>query len=109
MDNIKSTTEFKEILQNNMAVLAYFSHEKCSVCVTLKPKLEAHFINHYPNFKLIYVDIEKHPEIAGANSIFTAPVILVYFEGKESFRKARSMGIQEIAELVNRPYNLIFS
>ncbi|MBI9066478.1 MAG: thioredoxin family protein [Salinivirgaceae bacterium] len=109
MDKISTIEEFNAVLKENIAILAYFSHEKCNVCKVLKPKITEHFTTTFPKFKLVYVDVEKYPELSAANSIFTVPVIVVYFEGKESFRKARSFGIQELSDLVQRPYNLIFN
>lgn len=109
MKKIDNLGEFNDLLQEKEAVLAYFSHENCSVCKTLKPKLFAHFENHFPKFELSYIDIKLSPEIAAANSVFTVPVIIVFFEGKEYIRKARSMGIGEISDEVERPYQLMFS
>jgi thiol-disulfide isomerase/thioredoxin len=108
MQSVNSILEFDTILKENLGVLAYFSHEKCSVCKTLKPKLSAYFSEHFTQIKQIYIDIEKLPELAARSSIFTVPVILVYFEGKETYRKARVFGIEELAELVARPYSLLF-
>ena len=57
---------------------------------------------------MVYVDIEKTPEVAAQQSIFTVPVIVVYFDGRESYRKARNVGIDELTALVKRPYQMIF-
>jgi thioredoxin-like negative regulator of GroEL len=108
MQIIESSEEFKSILNNNTGVLSYFSHDKCNVCKTLKPKIDEYFNKHFPEIKCIYVDTEKFTDLVGEYSIFTVPVILVFFEGKETFRKARSIGVQELAELVKRPYSILF-
>ena len=108
MDKVTSIESFNSVLNENIAVLAYFSHEKCNVCKALKPKIVEHFSTNFPKFKLVYIDVEKYPEISAADSIFTVPVIVVYFEGKESYRKARSIGIQELSDLIQRPYSLMF-
>lgn len=108
MKTIKSQAEFEAILKNNLGVLAYYSHEKCSVCKTLKPKISEYFSTHYPKMEQVYVNIENLPEVAALHSVFTVPVVLIFFEGKETYRKARSFGVQELAELVDRPYKLIF-
>ena len=108
MKNIKSIQEIDTLVEENLGVLAYFSHERCNVCKTLKPKLSEYFFQHFPKMEQIYIDIEKLPEVAAQHSIFTVPVVIVFFEGKETCRKARAFGIQELAELVNRPYSLMF-
>ena len=108
MKTIKSTQEFESIIENELGVLAYFSHERCSVCKTLKPKIDEYFSKHFPKIEIVYINTEELPELAGKYLIFTVPVILVFFEGKETYRKARNIGIQELAELVERPYSMIF-
>ncbi len=108
MITIQSKQELEQMLAENTGMLVYYSHEKCNVCKTLKPKLVSYFNEHFPKMKLVYVNIENLPELAGQYSIFTVPVILVFFEGKETYRKARTVGVQEIAELVARPYSMIF-
>lgn len=108
MHTIESAQEFESIISNKTGVLVYFSHEKCSVCKTLKPKIDEYFATNFPKIECIYVNIEKLPELAAKYSVFTVPVILVFFEGKETYRKARNVGVQEIAELVARPYSMLF-
>jgi len=56
----------------------------------------------------VYVDVEKIPDLAAQYSVFTVPVILIFFEGRETFRKARNVGVDELLNLVNRPYQLLF-
>lgn len=108
MHQIESNKVFNELLTENQVVLSYFSHDKCSVCKTLKPKLSEFFNKHYPKIKQVYVNIENLPELAAKHSVFTVPVVLIFIDGKETYRKARSFGIEELANLVDRPYKLIF-
>lgn len=108
MQPIKSLSEFNNLLKQQSAVLAYFSHSKCSVCETLKPKLAEHFAKAFPKISQAYINIESLPELAAQHSVFTVPVVIVFFEGTESFRKARSFGVNELSELVDRPYKLMF-
>lgn len=108
MDNIESNKDFDRLLTENQVVLSYFSHNKCSVCKTLKPKLAEYFDKHYPKIKQAYVNIENLPELAAMHSVFTVPVVVVFIEGKETYRKASSFGIEELANLIERPYKLIF-
>jgi len=108
MRTIESAEEFESILAEKVGVLTYFSHDRCNVCKTLKPKIEEYFAEKFPEIELVYVNTEKTPDIAGKYSIFTVPVILIFFDGKETYRKARSIGVQELGELVERPYSMIF-
>ena len=108
METVHSLEELNRIIAENTGVLAYFSHKRCNVCLTLKPKLSEVFKEQFPRIKQVYVDIEETPEVAAQQSIFAVPVIVVYFDGRESYRKARNVGIDELTALVKRPYQMIF-
>ena len=109
MIDISNTQDFNNQILGNQAVLAYFSHEKCNVCQTLKPKIKQQLPDQFPKLIIIFIDTEKLPEVAGQQRIFTAPVIIIYFEGKESFRFVRNISISELAKTINRPYQLLIS
>ena len=107
IENIKSLDEFQNIIQNNLGVLVYFSHEKCNVCKVLKPKILDMLTEHFPKIKMYYSDTELFPEIAAQNSIFTVPTIIIYLDNKEFIRKSRNIGIDELGKDLERPYNLM--
>ena len=95
-------------LTSGTAVILYLSHEQCNVCKVLKPKVKELLESKYPECQLKYVDIIEHPDIAAQLQVFAAPTILVYFEGKEYFRFSRNIGLQQVDEAINRPYQLMF-
>lgn len=100
---------FTDFLKSHPAVLAYFSTVECNVCKVLKPKVEEMVSNDFPEIRLIYVEINQVPEVAAQNRIFAVPTLVVYFEGREFFRKSRSFGINELFNDLERPYGLMFS
>jgi len=106
---IKCLKEFNEVLEDNDAVLGYFSNETCNVCKVLKPQIYEMVQKNYPKIKALYIDITEVPEISAQNSIFTIPTIVVYLAGKEVFRKSRHIGVEELRGAIERPYQLMFS
>lgn len=102
------TSALKEIIATEVAVAVYFSAPNCGVCHALKPKVEALFSREFPAIKFIHVEIDTSPGISGEYSVFSAPTLLVFFEGKEFLRKVRLMSIQELQDIIERPYNLLF-
>ncbi|HAM97238.1 MAG TPA: thioredoxin [Marinilabiliales bacterium] len=108
MKTTDSLEHFNQLVAQSQGLLAYFSHERCNVCKTLKPKLSEEFQKQFPLMEQVYVDVEKIPDLAAQYSVFTVPVILIFFEGRETFRKARNVGVDELLNLVNRPYQLLF-
>lgn len=105
---LKSIKAFNSVLENEDAVLIYFSHEQCNVCKVLKPKISELLQDNFPKMKMFYADTLKTPEIAGQNNIFTVPSIVCFFGGKEIFRKSRNIGIDELGQQIKRPYDMVF-
>jgi len=106
---LKTTEDFNHAIESHEMTLFYFSHEKCGVCQVLKPKIEELIKNHFPKVQLFYIDTQISLEISAQNTVFTNPVVLVYIFGKEHFRKARNMGLQELKNILEKPYSVIFS
>jgi thioredoxin 1 len=84
---IYTLDDIQEVINNNEAVLIYFSSESCNVCKVLKPKVAELIKSDFSKMKLFYVDIEKSPLISGQYRIFTIPTILVFFRGKRIHSK----------------------
>ncbi len=107
--DLDSLDKFQETINNNEAVLVYFSHEQCNVCKVLKPKVKTMLDKNFPKIKMYYADTVLYPEIAAQNSIFTVPTIAIYFDSKEFLRLSRNVSIKELQEKIERPYELMFN
>ncbi|MDX9958062.1 MAG: thioredoxin family protein [Clostridia bacterium] len=108
MQDLTSYSELQDKIQNEPAVLFYFSFPACGVCKSLKPKVAALVEENFPKLRMYYVDIETVPEAAGQLSVFTVPAVLVFFQGKELIREARNFGIQELGGKIDRYYSMLF-
>jgi thiol-disulfide isomerase/thioredoxin len=105
---LNSIDDLQAFLNNNSAVLLYFSTNSCSVGEALEPKVENLVNSLFPEIKFISVDLNSNAEIAAYFSAFVEPTILVFFEGKETIRRSRNVSIFELEEAIKRPYKLIF-
>lgn len=108
MKTIHSVPEFELLLAESDAVLAYFSTETCSVCHVLKPKVVEMISESFPQMKMVYIESDKLPELAAQNRVFTAPTVVVFFAGRETIRKSRAFGVDELRSEIERPYSLMF-
>jgi len=108
MEAIHSIPEFDLILAESDAVLAYFSTEACSVCHVLKPKVMEMVTESFPKMKTIFIESDKLPELAAQYRVFTAPTVVVFFAGRETIRKSRAFGVDELRSEIERPYSIIF-
>lgn len=106
---INSIEELEKATKDNAAALVYFSHEKCNVCKVLKPKIEELMQERFPEIMLFHSDTVQEPEIAAQQRAFTVPTLVVYFDGREFFRRSRNIGIEELRGEIERPYQLMFS
>jgi len=105
---IASLDQLENILQKTPAVLLYYSTDSCNVGEALEPKVYDLLKTEFPKIDFYKIDLNFSPEIAAKHSAFVEPTILVFFEGKETIRKSRNIGIQELQNAISRPYKLIF-
>ncbi|MDD2566514.1 MAG: thioredoxin family protein [Thiovulaceae bacterium] len=96
-------------IQRETAVMVFFSSPTCSVCHVLKPKLIEAVQKEFKLFKFINIDISKELDTAAHYGVFSAPTVLVFFDGKEFIRKTRNMGIDEVVGEIRRPYEIMTS
>ncbi len=108
METIHSLQEFEQVLADQDAVLAYFSTEACSVCKVLKPKVSELIAESFPLMKMVYVESDKLAELAAQNRVFVAPTVIIFFAGRETIRKSRAFGVDELRSEIERPYSLMF-
>lgn len=105
---INSLEKLEEILNSEIAVLLYFNTTSCNVGEALESKVYNLLRTNFPKISFYKIDLNFSPEISAKHSAFIEPTILVFFEGKETIRKSRNIGIYELQEAISRPYKLIF-
>ncbi len=109
IDTVNTEEEYNQFKTKEGFFLFYFSHDDCNVCKVLKPKVHDLLQDNFPKVKMYYVNTHKTPAISGQNSIFAVPTIIVYFDGRELFRKSRNIGIGELASQIQKSYEMVFS
>ena len=95
-------------VQNTDSVMLYFSGENCGVCKVLQPKIKDAFNENFPQIEQIYIDAQSNPKISAQFGVLSLPTIIVYFEGKEFFKKSRLISLPETIQILNRPYSLFY-
>lgn len=102
-------SELHEILKNEMATVLYFSSPSCNVCHVLRPKLMEALEENFPSIGRYHADVALTPEIASEFQVFSAPTIIVFFEGREFIRKGRAVSVDGLLQEIKRPYELMTS
>ncbi|MBU0720970.1 thioredoxin family protein [bacterium] len=106
MQTIEST---EKIINENPAVMLYFSAPTCNVCHALKPKLLEAVEKNFETFEVVSVDTSVSQELAAHFSIFAIPSVLVFLDGREFLRKSRHMSVDEVIKEIKRPYEMMLS
>jgi len=107
-ENINTIERLEDILKSEIAVLLYFNTNSCNVGEALEPKIKNLLKTHFSKMSFHSIDINFSQEISAKYSVFIEPTVLVFFEGKETIRKSRNIGIFELEDAIKRPYQLIF-
>lgn len=104
---LTSIEETETFIEENELAFLYITMPNCSVCHGLQPQMEELFSN-YPAIKTKTIDASEVTEVAGKFNVFTAPVLLLFVEGKEYVREARIVHTKAFEEKIARIYeNLV--
>ena len=106
MQNIE---DIKKTINENLAVMLYFSAPTCNVCHALKPKLVGAIEDNFKEFKIVSIDTSIEQETAAYFSVFAIPSVLIFLDGKEFLRKSRHMSVDEVIREIKRPYEIMNS
>lgn len=102
-------TEAAKRIAQSQALLLYVTTTDCSVCKVLRPKVQEMLAERYPKMEMFLVEMDQEPDIGREYQVFSVPTVIGFFNGKEFFRKVRVFGLEELAETIQRPYELLFS
>ena len=106
---MQTIEDIQKTIQENMAVMLYFSAPTCNVCHALKPKLLDAITMNFKEFKIISIDVSAEQETAAHFNVFAIPTVLIFLDGREFIRKSRHMSVDEVVREIERPYNIMIS
>ncbi|WP_321779256.1 thioredoxin family protein [Sulfurimonas sp.] len=106
---MQTIQNIQKCINENIAVMVYFSAPTCNVCHALKPKLLEAIDANFKEFKIQSVDISLNEEIAPHFGVFSIPTVLVFLDSKEFLRKSRHMSVDEVIREIKRPYEIMTS
>ena len=107
-ERLQSTEALQRFVGARPLTAVYFTGPDCAVCAALKPKLKDLLNASFPALALADVDCAASREVAAQQSVFAIPTLLVFVDGRESFRQSRSINLAELRERLSRPYSVLF-
>jgi thiol-disulfide isomerase/thioredoxin len=102
---LNSIDEVEKFIGNHHLAFLYISKTNCSVCHALLPKVQE-VMAKLPKIQMAFINVDDVPELAGHLSIFTAPVLILYVDGKEVLREARFVHLDQFQHKITKIYQL---
>lgn len=94
MEKIKTYDELLEKIKNEEKFLLYIKSEDCSVCEADFPKIKE--LVDKNNYLAYYIQADEISEAVGQLNLYTAPVVILFYNGKEIHRQARFIDFLEL-------------
>ncbi len=94
---LKQINDFQTLLDAIKAeayMLIYVKTPNCSVCQADLPRVEK--IVEKLDVPSYLIDATEVPEAVGQFQLFTSPVVLLYYQGREFHRQARIIDFEEL-------------
>jgi thioredoxin-like negative regulator of GroEL len=107
MKRAKTAEEIEKLIEESRMVLLYIGSLNCSVCVSIRPKIE-NMLERFPKIRSVSAEAEISPEIAARFSVFSVPAVILFADKKETVRSARIINIAELENKIKRYYEMIF-
>jgi len=107
-NELTTSEELEKVIEKNIGAMVYFYSDKCAPCVSLRPKVLELVEKKFSKMKIVFVNSEKNPMMPAKYNAFTSPTLIIFFEGKEYRRESKYISIPQLAEVIERPYNMIF-
>jgi len=102
MKLLTNIEQFDKALEVNPLLLVYFSGANCSVCKSLKPKIEFLIEQQFPTVKFVEVKTEEAAELSAKYRVFTIPVVMFFVEGREYIREARVISTLDLSQKLEK-------
>src|SRR5690625_591368 len=93
--DLSTLGEIQSFIDENELAFLYFTTPNCSVCHGLLPQIKE-MLAKYPEIKTAHIDATVVREAAGQFSVFAAPVLLLFVDGREYIREARIVHTQQL-------------
>lgn len=98
MITLPAYTSLLEEIQSHTFILIYFSTLNCCICRADMPRVEK-LVQDY-DVPAYHVIIDHMKEASGQFSVFTAPTVLLLYNGREYHRQSRIMDFIELEKRI---------
>jgi thioredoxin-like negative regulator of GroEL len=107
MNILRSSDEFTAVLSNKPLVMAYLSGTNCSVCHSIKPKIEQAMSQQFPMIQMVEIPTEQFPELCAQLMVFSVPTVILWVDRREYLREVRMISIDGLVSKIDKIVSLL--
>lgn len=101
MKHLTTIADIEQAIEDYRLCLFFIKAPDCGVCNVMLDKVGA-LAETFPSLCSFYTDILEEPLIAGRFLVYSGPTVLLLMDGKEVYRGAQFIHLEELKQTVNR-------
>ena len=101
MKHLKNIKDIEQTIADNRLCLFYIKAPDCGVCNVMLDKV-VRLADQFPSLTSFYTDITEEPLIAGQFLVYSCPTVLLLLDGKEVYRGAQFIDLEEFDYNIKR-------
>ena len=106
--NIDTLSGLNAHILGSDTCLVYFYSDLCAPCVSLRPKVRELVAGRFPRMDLVMIHALDNPGFPAAYQVFSFPVLIIFFEGKEFRRFSKYTSLAELQAAIGRLYSIFY-
>jgi thioredoxin 1 len=92
---------FAALIKDEVPTLVNFSAEWCGPCKIMKPILEELKTKVGDKVRIIKIDVDKNPQVAGNYQIQGVPTLILFKAGQIKWRQSGVVQVNQLEKVIN--------